>query len=84
MPSRLLLLDDPFQGVDVGARRDLIAAIRSGRQDSATLIADIVAVMRSQAIAGLYDLRLGHSSSLLAAISAVEATEVADLEGFAA
>jgi simple sugar transport system ATP-binding protein len=95
MPSRLLLLDEPFQGVDVGARRDLIAAIRSGRQDSATLIAtsdveealevaDIVAVMRSQAIAGLYDLRLGHSSSLLAAISAVEATEVADLEGFAA
>jgi simple sugar transport system ATP-binding protein len=37
-PSRLLLLDEPFQGVDVGARQDIIEAIRS-RNDRATLIA---------------------------------------------
>ncbi|MBB5665981.1 simple sugar transport system ATP-binding protein [Rhizobium leguminosarum] len=37
-PSRLLLLDEPFQGVDVGARRDIIQAIRA-RTDRATLIA---------------------------------------------
>ncbi|SIR22857.1 monosaccharide ABC transporter ATP-binding protein, CUT2 family [Rhizobium sp. RU20A] len=37
-PGRLLLLDEPFQGVDVGARHDIIAAIRS-RDDRATLIA---------------------------------------------
>ncbi|PDT15345.1 ABC transporter ATP-binding protein [Rhizobium sp. J15] len=37
-PSRLLLLDEPFQGVDVGARRDIIRAIRA-RTDRATLIA---------------------------------------------
>src|SRR6185295_9420776 len=38
-PCRLLLLDEPFQGVDVGARADLIAAIRGGQKNSATLIA---------------------------------------------
>ena len=37
-PSRLLLLDEPFQGVDVGARRDIVEAIRA-RTDRATLIA---------------------------------------------
>lgn len=37
-PARLLLLDEPFQGVDVGARADIIAAIRAGRH-AATLIA---------------------------------------------
>jgi simple sugar transport system ATP-binding protein len=37
-PGKLLLLDEPFQGVDVGARHDIITAIRS-RTDRATLIA---------------------------------------------
>ncbi|MER9516395.1 sugar ABC transporter ATP-binding protein [Mesorhizobium sp. M0614] len=38
-PCRLLLLDEPFQGVDVGARADLISAIRNSQSGSATLIA---------------------------------------------
>jgi len=36
--GKLLLLDEPFQGVDIGARSDIIRAIRS-RTDRAILIA---------------------------------------------
>ncbi len=37
-PSRVLLLDEPFQGVDLGARQDIIATLRR-HSDRATLIA---------------------------------------------
>ena len=94
-PHQLLLLDEPFQGVDVGARQDLIAALRSKRGDVATLIAtsdveealevaDIVAVMRNHSINGLCDLRNSDSASFLTAISAMEANESADLVSMAA
>ena len=87
----MLLLDEPFQGVDVGARRDLIASIRAARRDSATLVAtsdveealevaDVVAVMRDHTVAGLYDLRTGGSASFLTAISAVEHDETLESE----
>jgi simple sugar transport system ATP-binding protein len=85
-PCRLLLLDEPFQGVDVGARRDIVDAIRADRRDGATLIAtsdveeaieaaDVVAVMRGHSIVGLHDLRTSSGESLISAIAALETME---------
>ncbi|MCD1262828.1 ABC transporter ATP-binding protein [Shinella sumterensis] len=37
-PARLLLLDEPFQGVDVGARDDIIRAIRTSSAGRATIV----------------------------------------------
>jgi simple sugar transport system ATP-binding protein len=37
-PTRVLLLDEPFQGVDVGARADIVAALRADHA-TATLVA---------------------------------------------
>lgn len=37
-PARVLLLDEPFQGVDIGARTDIIRALRAGASDRATLV----------------------------------------------
>ena len=81
-PCRLLLLDEPFQGVDVGARADIIAAIRSGQQNSATLVAtsdaeealevgDRILVMRDHTLVGSGD--AGRQASILAALDRVEA-----------
>jgi simple sugar transport system ATP-binding protein len=94
-PCHLLLLDEPFQGIDVGARRDLIAAIRSTQRGSATLIAtsdieeavevaDVVAVMRSQTIVGRHEVHFGDTASLLHAITEVEAAQNEAPERFAA
>jgi simple sugar transport system ATP-binding protein len=85
-PCRVLLLDEPFQGVDVGARRDIVDAIRSDRSGGATLIAtsdveeaievaDTVAVMRSHSIVSVHDLRANSGESLIAAIAALETDE---------
>lgn len=62
-PCRLLLLDEPFQGVDIGARRDIgrhIRATAPGRGtivfaseiDEALEIADRIIVLRDGAVAG--------------------------------
>jgi simple sugar transport system ATP-binding protein len=94
-PCHLLLLDEPFQGIDVGARRDLIAAIRSARRGSATLIAtsdieeaievaDVVLVIRNHTIVDRHEVQLGDTASLLNAITAVEGAQIEATERFAA
>ncbi len=61
--SRLLVLDEPFQGVDIQARRDIGAKIRATAADRATLVlvaeldealevADRILVMSEHTIAG--------------------------------
>jgi simple sugar transport system ATP-binding protein len=37
-PARLLLLDEPFQGVDAGARADIVDTLRRHAQERATLV----------------------------------------------
>jgi simple sugar transport system ATP-binding protein len=94
-PCHLLLLDEPFQGIDIGARRDLINAIRSARRGSATLIAtsdieeavevaDVVAIMRNHTIVGRHEVQFGDTTSLLNAISVVEGAQNEATKRFAA
>ncbi|RMH49075.1 MAG: sugar ABC transporter ATP-binding protein [Alphaproteobacteria bacterium] len=64
-PCRLLLLDEPFQGVDIGARRDIgrhIRATAAGRAtivfvaeiDEALEVADRIIVMHEGAVVGTH------------------------------
>jgi simple sugar transport system ATP-binding protein len=91
VPSRLLLLDEPFQGVDVGARADLIDAIRKGQGDAGVLIAtsdaeealevaDRILVMRDHTIVGALGGAEAGAEALIEAIDRVEATETGKTE----
>ncbi|MGO4712787.1 sugar ABC transporter ATP-binding protein [Bradyrhizobium sp. 2TAF24] len=62
-PARLLILDEPFQGVDIAARRDIAGKLRASAEGRATLvflteldeafeIADRILVMSEQTIVG--------------------------------
>ncbi len=86
-PSRLLLLDEPFQGVDVGARADLIAAIRGAGMRGASLIAtsdaeealevaDRIFVMRAHSLTEAGGAE--RQGSLLKALSGVQAAAGAE------
>lgn len=62
-PARVLLLDEPFQGVDIGARRDIARHIRATAQGRATIvfmaeidealeIADRIVILNEGSLAG--------------------------------
>ncbi|MBB5754403.1 sugar ABC transporter ATP-binding protein [Prosthecomicrobium pneumaticum] len=79
-PSRLLLLDEPFQGVDVGARADLITAIRgsgtttliaTSDAEEALEVADRILVMRDHT---LFETE-AEDAALIAAVGEVERAE---------
>ena len=66
-PCRLLILDEPFQGVDIAARRDIGAALRATAGDRATLVlcadldeaievADRILVMAHAGIVGTHEI----------------------------
>ncbi len=78
--SRILLLDEPFQGVDIGARRDIGHYIRQTAKGRTTLvfvaeidealeIADRIIVLNEAAIAGEYVNRDIDLNSLVADVS---------------
>ena len=65
-PSNVIILDEPFQGVDIQARRDIGAFIRAnsngratviltGEIDEALEVADRIVVMHERAIVGQHD-----------------------------
>ena len=81
---RVLLLDEPFQGVDLGARRDIGQYIRDTATNRATLVfvsevdealevADRIVVMNEGTIAGEHSTRQLDMSLLLSQISASQA-----------
>ena len=66
-PCRVLLLDEPFQGVDIGARRDIGRTLRRGvdadgrativfvsELDEALEVADRIVVMAHHGVAGIH------------------------------
>jgi simple sugar transport system ATP-binding protein len=89
-PSRLLLLDEPFQGVDIGARRDLIESLRSSRAEGATLVAvsdveealecaDRVAVMRNHTVVATHEVDRSGVDAIVSALSAIEDSSASEL-----
>lgn len=79
-PSNVIILDEPFQGVDIQARRDIGAFIRANANGRATIIltgeidealeaADRIVVLHDQAIVGQHSNKHLDLSKLLAQYS---------------
>ncbi|HET8725900.1 MAG TPA: sugar ABC transporter ATP-binding protein [Alphaproteobacteria bacterium] len=82
-PCRLLILDEPFQGVDIAARRDIGRRLRETAGNRATLVlcadpdeavevADRILVMRDFTVVGEHDIRGLSHGALIAQMAGVE------------
>lgn len=87
-PARVLLLDEPFQGVDIGARRDIGRHIRATAKGRATIvfvaeidealeIADRIVVLHEGTMAGEHVNRNIDMATLVAQVSGQGADRVA-------
>ncbi len=85
-PCRVLLLDEPFQGVDIGARRDIGRHVRASAEGRATLvfmaeidealeIADRIVVMSEGAVAGEHVNESVDLAALVSDMSGAEAVQ---------
>lgn len=85
-PAKVLLLDEPFQGVDIGARRDIGRHIRATAQGRATLvflaeidealeIADRILVMNEGTIVGEHVNQNVDLTALIADVTGTRLTE---------
>lgn len=90
--SRVLLLDEPFQGVDIGARRDIGRYIRQSAADRTTLvfvaeidealeIADRIIVLHEAEISGEYLNENVDLNRLVADVSGPDQTQTQALAG---
>ena len=88
-PARVLVLDEPFQGVDIQARRDIGARLRAGADARATIVlvseldealevADRVVVLAEHALAGEHENRDVDLERLLAEVASAPAGERSD------
>lgn len=88
-PAHLLVLDEPFQGVDIAARRDIADKLRKTAADRATLlflteldeafeVADRILVMNEHTLVGEHDASAIDMDQLLAEITGHRAAPRAD------
>jgi simple sugar transport system ATP-binding protein len=88
-PCRLLIFDEPFQGVDIAARRDIGARIRSTSKDRATLlicadveeafeVADRIIVLRNFAVVSSHAVGDVDPPSLMAIVASAHDAMLTD------
>ena len=90
--SEVLLLDEPFQGVDIKARRDIGSQIRQSSKDRATLvfvaeldeaveIADKIVVLHEGCYAGIFENKESNIVDILSLYSGKPPGTLAEARG---